>query len=119
MIVINQETKEIKMSKGDTVTLNIAVKINDQPYTLQDGDYILFSIKSTKNDTLDGYPNFTAKVDNPGHNNVNIKITNECISHCSCGEFEYDIKLIYANGDVYTLMFPASFILVDTVGGIS
>lgn len=118
MIVIDQETKNIKMSKGDTITLNIAVRINDAPYTLQEGDFIVFSIKSTNKDILNDHPNYFAKVSNPGQNNVNIKITNECLNNCECGEFEYDIKLIYANGNVYTLMFPATFSLVDTVGGI-
>lgn len=118
MLVIDPETKNIKMSKGDTVILNIAVRINDAPYTLQEGDFIVFSIKSPNKDTLNNHPNYSTKVSNPGQNNVNIKITNECLNECECGEFEYDVKLLYANGNVYTLMFPATFALVNTVGGI-
>ena len=119
MIVIDQSTKSITMSKGDTVNLNVAVKINDVPYTLSDGDYIMFSIKSKNKDTLNDFPNFVSKVSNPGQNHVNIVITNECLADCQCGEFMYDIKLIYANGNVYTLMFPASFTLVETIGGVA
>lgn len=118
MLSIDQETKSITISKGDTVRINVAVKINDVPYTLADGDYILFSIKSKDKDTINDYPNYVSKVANPGQNHVNILLTNECLADCECGEYLYDIKLIYANGEVYTLMFPANFTIVETVGGI-
>lgn len=118
MVIIDHETGEIQISKGDTVSLNVAVRVNDMPYTLQTGDILILSIKSKLKDNINDYPNVVLEATNDGGTSVNFELNSENISNCDYGQFLYDIKIKYANGDKYALTLPTQFTIINTVGNM-
>lgn len=116
MFIIDYETGEIQISKGDTITLNVAVRVNDSPYKLQKGDKLFLSIKSKFEDNINDYPNVVLEASNDGATSVNFELNSENLSNCDCGKFLYDLKIRYANGDRYALTLPTAFTILNTVG---
>ena len=45
MIHINEETNEIRMTRGDTLRAQVAVERDDEPYTPVAGDSVAFYLK--------------------------------------------------------------------------
>ena len=95
---INNRTKEIELTRGDTLKVKIDIFINDEIYTPRPEDSLSFSMKTTYN---------TSKL--LVHKDIPI---DTCILHLEpqdtkglrFGEYVYDIQITFANGDVNTFI---------------
>lgn len=98
---------QFQMTRGDTETLKITVFRDDEEYTLQEGDKLVFTLKQntyTKNILLQ-----KLFVDNE------IRIEHEDTKDLNYGTYYFDVQLTFANGDVQTVIKPSKFILTDEV----
>ena len=93
---VNNTTKEIELTRGDTLKVKIDVLINGEAYTPRPEDSLRFAMKTTYN---------TSKL--LVHKDIPI---DTCILHLEpedtkklrFGEYVYDIQITFANGDVNT-----------------
>lgn len=95
---VNNTTKEIELTRGDTLKVKIDVLINGEAYTPRPEDSLRFAMKTTYN---------TSKL--LVHKDIPI---DTCILHLEpedtkrlrFGEYVYDIQITFANGDVNTFI---------------
>lgn len=95
---VNNTTKEIELTRGDTLKIKIDVLINGEAYTPRPEDSLRFAMKTTYN---------TSKL--LVHKDIPI---DTCILHLEpedtkklrFGEYVYDIQITFANGDVNTFI---------------
>lgn len=95
---VNNTTKEIELTRGDTLRVKIDVLINGETYTPRPEDSLRFAMKTTYN---------TSKL--LVHKNIPI---DTCILHLEpqdtkklrFGDYVYDIQITFANGDVNTFI---------------
>lgn len=111
MIKINKKGS-IFISKND----NAYIKINTVGYKIQDGDTIRFSVKRSFNDITP-----IIEVDMHSENEsefVILSLSKEQLNQLDFGEYYYDIRIIYANGTVYTPELPNPFVVKEVVGRV-
>ena len=95
---VNNTTKEIELTRGDTLKVKIDVLINGEAYTPRPEDSLRFAMKTTYN---------TSKL--LVHKDIPI---DTCILHLEpqdtkklrFGDYVYDIQITFANGDVNTFI---------------
>ena len=95
---VNNTTKEIELTRGDTLKVKIDVLINGEAYTPRPEDSLRFAMKTTYN---------TSKL--LVHKDIPI---DTCILHLEpqdtkklrFGNYVYDIQITFANGDVNTFI---------------
>lgn len=98
----------IHLTRGDTAYFEIAIKdSNNQTYTVQDGDVITFTVKKSTYDK-DSILKKTA-LDSV------VKFEPADTSALPYATYYYDVELKTANGDVFTVIPPAKFILSEEV----
>ena len=95
---INNVTKKIELTRGDTLKAKIDIMMDEEEYTPRPGDSLRFAMKTTYN---------TSKL--LVHKDIPI---DTCILHLEpedtkklrFGEYVYDIQITFANGDVNTFI---------------
>ena len=95
---VNNTTKEIELTRGDTLKVKIDVLINGETYIPRPEDSLRFAMKTTYN---------TSKL--LVHKDIPI---DTCILHLEpqdtkklrFGDYVYDIQITFANGDVNTFI---------------
>lgn len=95
---VNNTTKEIELTRGDTLKVKIDIFINGEEYIPRPEDSLRFAMKNTYN---------TSKL--LVHKDISV---NDCILHLEpqdtkrlrFGEYVYDIQITFANGDVNTFI---------------
>ena len=106
--MVSIDKTHVKMTRGDTLILNLSMSKNGAVFTPADGDVITFTLKKTANDanalltkTADG---------------TRIKIDPEDTKPLTFGSYVYDIAITYANGDVDTFIPLSRLTLTEEVG---
>lgn len=100
----------IKLTRGDTARLTVDIDndIDSNEYIIQEEDTLTLTIKKNISDTVP----VLQKI-NKGSNVFHI--TPSDTSQLDFGSYKYDIELTTADGDVYTVIGPATFILLKEV----
>ena len=99
----------IKLTRGDTayITVSIENAVNDE-YVMSAMDTLTLSIKRRITD-VDYILQKTITGENMFH------IYPEDTKNLRFGEYKYDIQLVTENGDVFTIVPPSSFVLMEEV----
>lgn len=102
--MLNVKNNVIKLTRGDTayITVPIVDDKTGQPVTLTDHDYLTFTVKKTIYDEEACFKHTLA-----GSNA--FKIYPEDTSGLEYGRYFYDVQLVNADGDVYTVITPHVF----------
>lgn len=99
---------DIEVIRGDT--MHFEVEIVDQkgePYTLQSGDQLVFTVKKNTSTSLI----ILQKIISGGK----LIISHEDTASLDYGRYVYDIQLTQANGDVTTVIHPSPFDILEEV----
>lgn len=109
MLYINGDGT-IRLTRGDTARLSVPIKnsVNDNEYTMESGDILYFTVKKT---TKDSEPLLqkVAKGSNAFH------IRPEDTEGFLFGKYKYDVQLSTASGDVYTVIEPSTFEVMEEI----
>ena len=100
---------EVSLTRGDTARLTVSVT-NDigEPYIIQPEDTLTLSVKKSTKDTeylfqktIKGYDTF--------------HIEPEDTKPLDFGKYKYDVEIITENGEVYTVIPPTVFKILEEV----
>jgi hypothetical protein len=100
---------EIELTRGDSATLT--VNITDaagKPYTVRDTDTLTLSVKK---DVKDPKPSVQKSI----HGNNRIHLEPKDTAGLEFGNYVYDVELLTAEGDVYTVIEKTFFRLREEV----
>jgi hypothetical protein len=100
----------IRLTRGDTARLTVPITnlVDGSEYTVKSDDTLYFTVKkkATDSDFL-----FQRKVN--GSNSIHIRP--EDTSELSFGKYKYDIQITTAAGDVYTVVEPSVFEVMEEI----
>ena len=104
---------EIRLTRGDTAYIQVPInkQMSDgttEPYEMAAEDTLYFTVKSSVNDAACCFQKKLV-----GSNLFHIEPTDTC--NCEFGKYKYDVQLVTANGDVYTVIEPACFKILAEV----
>lgn len=92
---------KITMTRGDTVRIQVAIDIDGEEYTPQEGDVVRFAAKKAWTDEepciLITIPNDT----------LVLTIEPNDTKELEFGAYNYDLQITFANGDVATFVTKA------------
>lgn len=92
---------KITMTRGDTVRIQVAIDIDGEEYTPQEGDVVRFAAKKAWTDEepciLITIPNDT----------LILTIEPNDTKELEFGAYNYDLQITFANGDVATFVTKA------------
>lgn len=102
------ERNDIHMTRGDSALLSLSVEREDgEPYEIQTGDSVLFTIKKSVYDT--------AIVVQKKLAGGLIRLNPEDTKSLKYGTYYYDVELTQPNGFVATVIPPSRFIIEPEV----
>ena len=104
------DDKTIKLTRGDTARLTVPIVnlANNGEYTMESGDILYFTVKKTAKDT-----EFLFQKSVTGSNSIHIRP--EDTADLSFGKYKYDVQLTTATGDVYTVIEPSTFEVMEEI----
>lgn len=104
------DDKTIKLTRGDTARLTVPIVnlANNGEYTMESGDILYFTVKKTAKDT-----DFLFQKSVTGSNSIHIRP--EDTANLSFGKYKYDVQLTTATGDVYTVIEPSAFEVMEEI----
>lgn len=104
------DDKTIKLTRGDTARLTVPIVnlANNGEYTMESGDILYFTVKKTAKDT-----DFLFQKSVTGSNSIHIRP--EDTANLSFGKYKYDVQLTTATGDVYTVIEPSTFEVMEEI----
>ena len=104
------DDKTIKLTRGDTARLTVPIinLANNGEYTMKSGDILYFTVKKTAKDS-----DFLFQKSVTGSNSIHIKP--EDTADLSFGKYKYDVQLTTATGDVYTVIEPSTFEVMEEI----
>ena len=100
----------IRLTRGDTADFSISVQneVSKDSYEIQAGDTFRFTVKESSEDTdivlqkvLNGLDSFTIEPDDT--------------KSLEYGDYVYDVELTTEDGDVYTIIPPSRFTIMEEV----
>lgn len=96
--LINNKTKQIQLTRGDTLKLKVNILVDNQEYVPDAEDYIRFAMKSS-------YDSSKVLIDKqiPTDTLILHLQPNET-KRFPFGRYVYDIQITFANGDVDTFI---------------
>lgn len=106
--MVSIEKTHIKLTRGDTLVLNLSMSKNGAKFVPADGDVITFTVKKTANDA-------TALITKNAVG-TQIKLDPEDTASLTFGSYVYDIAITYADGDVDTFIPMSRLTLMEEVG---
>lgn len=100
----------IRLTRGDTARLTVPIVnlANNGEYTMQSGDILYFSVKKSAKDG-----DFLFQKVSEGSNSIHIKP--EDTAGLSFGKYKYDVQLTTESGDVYTVIEPSTFEVMEEI----
>ena len=109
MLYINDDGT-IRLTRGDTARLSVPIKnlVNNDEYIMESDDELYFTVKKT---AKDAEPLLQKVI--KGSNTIHIKP--EDTKTFSFGKYKYDAQLITASGDVYTVIEPTTFEVMEEI----
>lgn len=104
------DDKIIKLTRGDTARLTVPIinLANNGEYTMESGDILYFTVKKTAKDS-----DFLFQKSVTGSNSIHIRP--EDTADLSFGKYKYDVQLTTATGDVYTVIEPSAFEVMEEI----
>ena len=104
------DDKTIKLTRGDTARLPVPIitLANNGEYTMESGDILYFTVKKTAKDS-----DFLFQKSVTGSNSIHIRP--EDTADLSFGKYKYDVQLTTATGDVYTVIEPSTFEVMEEI----
>ena len=104
------DDKTIKLTRGDTARLTVPIinLANNGEYTMESGDILYFTVKKTAKDS-----GFLFQKSVTGSNSIHIRP--EDTADLSFGKYKYDVQLTTATGDVYTVIEPSAFEVMEEI----
>ena len=104
------DDKTIKLTRGDTARLTVPIinLANNGEYTMESGDILYFTVKKTAKDI-----DFLFQKSVTGSNLIHIRP--EDTADLSFGKYKYDVQLTTATGDVYTVIEPSTFEVMEEI----
>lgn len=109
--MLNITENRISLTRGDTAYLDIEVKIDGNAYELQEDDTLTLTVKKKPSDT-DSEPILIQKVI---YGETLFHIEPSDTAELPFGKYKYDVQLNKANGDVFTIIEPTLFIVLEEV----
>lgn len=99
---------DIGIIRGDTARFEVEIlDQNGDPYTLQSGDQLVFTVKkNTSTSLIILQKNITGET---------FTILHEDTANLDYGKYVYDIQLTQSNGDVTTVIPPSLFEILKEV----
>lgn len=113
----NVNQNQIWLTRGDSMTLTLALYEGDEPYTPASGDVIRFALK--QNRMTVGYTEYTD--DNPlilktiDNETLQLTIEPNDTKNLPFGDYVYDIEPTKENGEVDTFITPTKFVIMPEV----
>lgn len=109
--------QKIKMTRGDTLKIQISLYKNDEIYTPNEEDQIRFALKrNIINDDNSGYiddePLILKTVPN---DTMILKLDPEDTKQLPFGTYVYDMQITFSDGSVDTFITPTEFELTPEV----
>lgn len=108
--MLKLRNKEIHISQGDDAAISIALTQNGEPYTLQEGDEVIFRLGSSSNGIM-----LEKSLTNSGNTFVTLFLSNSDTANMNCGLYIYDLAIHYADGTQSTLVPPTLFEVMDVM----
>lgn len=102
---IDQNTRTMYLTRGDTAQFTITPYKNKSRYELQEGDVINFTIKKSTRENV-------AIISKTG---MEIEILPQDTSNLEYGTYKYDCQLTFADGRVDTFIGPYDFVITEEV----
>lgn len=101
---------EIHLTRGDTakITVDIHDEINGTAYIMSADDTLTLTVKKTVQDRVHCFQKIVT-----GTNVISIDPSDT--KKLGFGAYQYDVQLNRANGDVSTIIEPATFMLLTEV----
>lgn len=109
MLYIEANNK-IRLTRGDTARFRIPITnlVNNIEYTIGSSDILYFTVKkNSKDDT------FLFQKTSIGSNLIHIRP--EDTANLSFGKYKYDVEINTESGDVYTVVEPAIFEIMEEI----
>ena len=106
---VNPTTKEISLTRGDSLILNFTITKNDEEYTPVQGDSVRFALKHT---IPDDEPLILKNADIT-EQTITLEPTDT--KSLAFGTYVYDIQLTTYDGYVDTFIGPAPFKITEEV----
>lgn len=106
-----ESDKTIRLTRGDTAYLTVTLS-NNQPstsYVMDENDVLTFSVKRKPKTDVDCLVQKSIKGSNMFH------IEPEDTKSLSFGKYKYDVQLTTASGDIYTVIEPTTFEVMEEV----
>lgn len=100
----------IRLTRGDTARFLVPIlnSMNNDEYIMESGDILCFTVKKSAKDDEP----LLQKV-SKGSNVIHIKP--EDTKSFSFGKYKYDVQLTTSSGDVYTIIEPAIFEVMEEI----
>ena len=110
------EGTTIRMTRGDTLKVQVALKQGGQAYTPEAGDALLFAVKTklnrSKTEFIDSEPLIEVAIPT---DTLLLTLDPEDTADLHFGNYFYEIQFTYANGDVDTVVPMSPFIIEPEV----
>ena len=107
----------VKLTRGDSMELDVGIKINGEDYIPVEGDSIVFALKkdkmkSDKTAYVDVEPLVQKTI---SWDTMKLLLEPNDTKSLPFGDYVYDIQITFANGRVDTFINNAKFILAPEV----
>ena len=109
-MLIVQEDNTVKLTRGDTAYLEVPLVLEDSgdPYEVKQDDTLTLGLKKTINDS-------TCCLRKEVGGSSIFKLVPEDTAALEFGTYKYDVELRTVDGDVFTVINNASFIVLPEV----
>lgn len=102
------ENNDIYLTRGDTASIEISlVDENGNEYVLDDEDRLVFTLKNSEHHKDE----LISKMITVGV----LHIEHEDTKDLTFGKYKYDVQLSTKNGEVFTVIEPSLFVLLEEV----
>lgn len=100
----------IRLTRGDTARLTVPItnQTDNGEYTMESGDILYFTVKKRAKDD-----DFLFQKSAEGSNAIHIRPEDTGV--LSFGKYKYDVQLTTATGDVYTVIEPSTFEVMEEI----
>ena len=95
----------ITMTRGDTVRVDVKIKMDGEDYIPEEGDVIRFAAKKNYDDEQ---PCIVKTVPN---DTMVLTLEPSDTKSLAFGYYKYDLQITFADGDVYTFVTKATLII--------
>lgn len=111
MFTFDKKSWLMEITKGDTGHITVAAQINGADYTLASDDKVILTVKENIEDT-------TAVITAESTGSAEVTIEPAMTKSLKSGQYVYDVQIVTAAGDVYTIspLKSPKFKIYDEVG---